>query len=125
MNILLVDDSRTMRIMQKHALTPIGGVTFFEATDGVEAMKVIAAHPAGFDLIMVDWNMPNMNGLEFITKVRETDRKTPMIMVTTEGDKSKVMNAIQAGVNNFVVKPFSAEGLLGKAQQTLAKAKAA
>jgi two-component system chemotaxis response regulator CheY len=125
MNILLVDDSRTMRIMQKHALTPLGGVTFFEAVDGVDAMKQIAAHPAGFDLIMVDWNMPNMNGLELITKIRETDRKTPIIMVTTEGDKSKVMNAIQAGVNSFVVKPFSAEGLLTKAQQTLAKLKAA
>jgi len=125
MNILLVDDSRTMRIMQKHALTPLGSVTFFEATDGVEAMKVIAAHPAGFELIMVDWNMPNMNGLELITKIRETDRKTPIIMVTTEGDKSKVMNAIQAGVSSFVVKPFSAEALLGKAQQVLAKSKAA
>jgi two-component system, chemotaxis family, chemotaxis protein CheY len=125
MNILLVDDSRTMRIMQKHALTPLGGVTFFEAPDGVEGMKMMAAHPARFDLILVDWNMPNMNGLEFITKVRETDKKTPIIMVTTEGDKARVMDAIKAGVNSFVVKPFSAEGLLGKAQQTLAKAKVA
>jgi len=125
MNILLVDDSKTMRIIQRKALAALGEITFAEAADGVEAMAVIAAHPAGFDLIVVDWNMPNMNGLELVTKIRETDKKTLLIMATTEAEKQRVIDALKAGVNNYVVKPFTADSLQEKVRQTLAKAKAA
>jgi two-component system chemotaxis response regulator CheY len=112
--------------MQKHALTPIApAVLFFEAGDGIEALKVISASHAGFDLMFVDWNMPNMDGLQLITKIRETDWKTPIIMVTTEGEKGHVLDAIKAGASSYVVKPFSAVALLAKAQQMLAKPKAA
>ena len=128
MKILLVDDSRTMRNIQKKTLEALGpGVEFSEAGDGLEALTVLASAKSGggFDLVMVDWNMPNMNGLELITKIRETDKRTPLIMATTEAEKQRVLDAIRAGVNNYVVKPFTPDALLSKVQQTLEKAKAA
>jgi len=125
MKFLLIDDSRTMRNIQKKVLSAIPGTEFAEANDGLEALCVIAATPGGFDLMIVDWNMPIMDGLTMVKKVRETDKKTLMIMATTEAEKSRVLDAIRAGVNNYVVKPFTPEGLLEKVNQTLAKAKAA
>jgi two-component system chemotaxis response regulator CheY len=125
MKCLLVDDSRTMRNIQKKVLCALPGVEFSEAGDGVEALSVIAATPGGFDLMIVDWNMPNMDGITLVKKVRETDKKTLLIMATTEAEKSRVLDAIRAGVNNYVVKPFTPEGLLEKISTTLAKAKAA
>jgi two-component system chemotaxis response regulator CheY len=125
MKILIVDDSRTMRMMLKHALTPLGPVAFVEAVDGVEGLKAFATFPSGYDLVLVDWNMPHMNGLEMIGKVREIDKKTPIIMVTTEGEKDHVLDALRAGANSYVIKPFSPETLLAKTQQVLGKAKAA
>ena len=124
MKILLVDDSRTMRNVQKKALEGLGASEFAEAGDGVEGLAVVAKG-GGFDLMLVDWNMPNMDGLTFVTKVREADKKTPIIMCTTEAEKQRVIDAIKAGVNNYVVKPFTAEGMMDKVRQTLAKAKAA
>ncbi len=125
MNILLVDDSKTMRNIQKKVLTSLGEVTFAEAGDGVEALAVIAAQPTKFDMVLVDWNMPNMNGLELVTKIRETDKKTLLIMATTEAEKSRVLDALRAGVNNYVLKPFTPESLMEKVRATLTRAKAA
>lgn len=125
MKILLVDDSKTMRTIQRKTLEPIGGLEFVEAADGVEALAAIAANPAGFGLLLVDWNMPNMDGHTLVTKVRATDKKTPIVMCTTEAEKTRVIEAIKAGVNNYVVKPFTPEGLTEKVKQTLEKAKAA
>ena len=110
---------------RKRCCQPLPGVEFAEAGDGLEALSVIASTAGGFDLMMVDWNMPNMDGITLVKKVRETDKKTLMIMATTEAEKSRVLDAIRAGVNNYVVKPFTPEGLLEKVSQTLAKAKAA
>lgn len=125
MKILLVDDSKTMRNIQKKVLEGLGGVEFAEAGDGVEALTAISANPAGFNLILVDWNMPNMDGHTFVTRVRASDKKTPMIMCTTEAEKSRVVDALKAGVNNYVVKPFTPEVLLEKVKGTLEKLKAA
>ncbi|MGE5607774.1 MAG: response regulator [Bacillota bacterium] len=125
MKVLLVDDSRTMRNIQKKVLGALGPVEFSEAGDGVEALSVIAATPTGFDLVLVDWNMPNMDGHTLVQKIREKDKKTPLIMVTTEAEKTRVIDAIKAGVNNYVVKPFTPEALLERVNQTLAKLKAA
>ena len=125
MNVLLVDDSRTMRTIQKNALAALGPVTCVEAADGAEGLKAIAAAAAPFDLMLVDWNMPNLNGLEMVTAVRQTDRRTPIIMVTTEGEKDRVLEAVRAGANNYVLKPFKPEDLVAKVQLTLARAKAA
>jgi two-component system chemotaxis response regulator CheY len=122
MNILLVDDSKTMRNIQKKTLAALApDVQFSEAGDGVEAMVVISTKTQ-FDVILVDWNMPNMDGITLIRKIRETDKATPLIMATTEAEKGRVLEALKAGVNNYVVKPFTADSLLEKVQQTLTKA---
>lgn len=119
MKILLVDDSRTIRNIQKNTLKALGYEDIAEASDGIEALACIAkARP---DLILVDWNMPNMDGITMIKKVRETDKTMPIIMVTTEAEKTRVMEAVKAGVNNYVVKPFTAETLAEKINQTMAK----
>lgn len=121
MKILLVDDSRTMRNIQKKALGEIAaGVEFAEAGDGVEALALLEG--GAFDLVLVDWNMPNMDGLTLVRKVRQTDKGTRLVMCTTEAEKARVIEAIKAGVNNYVVKPFTAEALTEKVKQTLARA---
>jgi len=125
MKCLLVDDSKTMRIIQRSALASIPGIEFAEAGDGVEALAAMARTPGGFTFAIVDWNMPNLDGISLIKKVRETDRRTLLIMVTTEAEKPRVLDAIRAGVNNYLIKPFDATELLQKVQQTLEKAKAA
>lgn len=122
MRILLVDDSRTIRNIQKNTLAGMGHTDVLEAADGQEALTVLAAQRP--DLMLVDWNMPNMDGIALVRKVRETDKALPMIMVTTEAERSRVMEALKAGVNNYVVKPFTAETLGEKIQQTMAKAAA-
>lgn len=124
MKVLLVDDSRTMRNIQKKVLGVLGPVEFAEAGDGMEALNVIAATPGGFDLVLVDWNMPNMDGHTLVQRIREKDKKTPLVMVTTEAEKTRVIDAIKAGVNNYVVKPFTPEALMERVNQTLAKMQA-
>lgn len=119
MKILLVDDSRTIRNIQKNVLSQIGYTDIAEAGDGVEALQEIAAHRP--DLVLVDWNMPNMDGITLVRRIRETDRMLPLVMVTTEAEKSRVLEAIKAGVNNYVVKPFTAETLAEKITQTLSR----
>ncbi len=123
MNILLVDDSRTIRNIQKNVLGQLGYTDIVEAGDGVEAIiKFTEKTP---DLMLVDWNMPNMDGLTLVRKIRETNRSVPIIMVTTEAEKSRVLEAIKAGVNNYCVKPFTVESLGEKIRQTMAKVTAA
>ena len=121
MKILLVDDSKTMRSVQKRTLMQMGEIEFIEAGDGIEALHVIATS-GGFDLGLIDWNMPNMDGRTLICKIRETDKKTPLIMCTTEAEKPRILEALKAGVNNYIVKPFASEVLLEKVQATLKKA---
>lgn len=123
MRALLADSSRTMRSIEKSILKEIGYSQFEEAVDGQDALsKADAFKP---DLILVDWNMPNMDGITFVRRYRARGRSTPIIMVTTEADKARVVEAIKAGVNNYVVKPFTPETLSQRIQETLAKAKAA
>ena len=122
MRILLVDDSKTMRNIQKKVLTALNVTEFGEAGDGLEALSAIAAAGAQkFDLILIDWNMPNMDGHTLVGKIREKDKTTPLIMCTTEAEKTRVVEAIKAGVNNYIIKPFTPEALLEKVQQTLAR----
>ncbi len=119
MKILLVDDSRTIRNIQKNTLKTLGHTDITEAADGIEALACLAKERP--ELMLVDWNMPNMDGITLIKKVRETDKALPIIMVTTEAEKSRVLEAVKAGVNNYVVKPFTAETLSEKIEQTMAK----
>jgi len=119
MKILLVDDSRTIRNIQKNVLAQLGHTEVAEAADGVEALKMIAESRP--DLALIDWNMPNMDGITLVRKIRETDKNLPLMMCTTEAEKTRVLEAIKAGVNNYVVKPFTAETLAEKINATLAK----
>jgi two-component system chemotaxis response regulator CheY len=120
MRILLVDDSKTMRNIQQKVLADLQ-CDFGEAGDGVEALKVLRSSEP-FDLVLVDWNMPNMDGHTLVCKIRETDKETPLVMCTTEAEKSRVVEALKAGVNNYVIKPFTPQGLVEKVKQTLEKA---
>ena len=121
MKFLLVDDSRTMRNIWKKVVSAINGAEVFEAGDGVEGLKQITEN-GPFDVMLVDWNMPNMDGLTMVTKVRENDKKSIIIMCTTEAEKPRIIEAIKAGVNNYVVKPFTPDTLLTKIDETLKKA---
>ena len=111
MNILIVDDFSTMRRIIRGALKTIGFNNIFEAEDGKAALKILAAENIG--LIMSDWLMPNMNGLELLKAVRADDqlKNIPFVMVTAEGQKKNAMDAVESGVSNYIVKPFTPETL--------------
>ncbi len=109
MKILVVDDFSTMRRIVKNVLKQLGFENIEEAEDGAQALAKLKT--GGFGFVVTDWNMPNMDGLEFLKKTREDAaiKDTPILMVTAEAEKDKVVAAIQAGVNNYIVKPFTAE----------------
>lgn len=106
--VLVVDDSAVMRQIIKKNLKELGFTDLTEAEDGAAGLK--AAGDGAFDLIVSDWNMPNMTGLEFLKAVRADGglKGVAFIMVTSEADKEKIMEAVQAGVNQYIVKPFNA-----------------
>lgn len=114
MKILLVDDSTTMRRIQKNTLEKLGHTDVVEAGDGAEAIKALAA--GGFELVLMDWNMPNMTGIEALKliKANPATKAIPVIMVTSESEKTRIMEAIQSGAANYVVKPFQPETLAEK-----------
>lgn len=109
LNILVVDDSAVMRKIIKKALTDskYSDASISEAGDGQEGLDEF--DPKQTDLILADWNMPNLNGLEFIKKVREikASKKVVIIMVTTEGSAGKMEEAMDNGVDNYITKPFT------------------
>jgi two-component system chemotaxis response regulator CheY len=119
MKVLLVDDSRTIRNIEKKTFAQLGCSDVMEAADGVEALQQIGQTRP--DLVLIDWNMPNMDGITLVRKIRETDKTLPLIMCTTEAEKSRVIEAVQAGVNNYLVKPFTPETLKEKVEATMAK----
>ena len=123
MKILLVDDSRTIRNIQKNVLKQLGHTDVIEAEDGVQALSMFNEQPP--DLMLIDWNMPNMDGITLVRKIRESNKSVPMIMCTTEAEKARVLEAVKAGVNNYIVKPFTVESLGEKIEQTLSKLAAA
>lgn len=117
--IMVVDDSKTMRRLQTNMLVSIGFANVTEAEDGNVALKELEAN-TDIELILLDWNMPNLGGLETLKKIKampET-KHIPVIMVTSEAEKTKVLVAVQAGVAGYVVKPFG-EGALEKQVKTV------
>lgn len=119
MKVMLIDDSKTMRNIQKGILNQLGYTNLEEACDGLDALSKVGAFQP--ELLLVDWNMPNMDGLTFVKKYREQGNKAAIIMVTTEAEKSRVVEAIKAGVNNYVVKPFTPDLLGERIKETLAR----
>lgn len=119
MRILVVDDFQTMRRIVINLLRQLGFTNVVEASDGMLGLEKV--RDDNIDLVISDWNMPNMSGMEFLRALR-TDEKyksLPFIMVTAEGKKENVIAAVQAGVNNYIVKPFNAATLKEKLMKVI------
>lgn len=115
MRVLLVDDSMSMRRIQRTQLGNCGVTDIVEAEDGVDALeKLEAAMPV--DIVCLDINMPRMDGMSCLKKIRENPafKDVKVVMVTSESEKKKVIEAIQAGANNYLVKPFTPDSLKEK-----------
>lgn len=116
LRVLVADDSLTMRKIICNVLNSIGIKRDFitEAEDGLDALGKVKANK--FDLILTDWNMPNMDGLTLVQNLRKlpSTKDIPIVMVTTEGSKECVVTALRNGVNNYIVKPFDAPTLKNK-----------
>jgi len=117
LKVLVVDDFATMRRIVKGVLKQLGFSDIIEADDGANALKELKKEKVG--LIVSDWNMPNMTGLDLLKAVRgDGDLKSiPFLMVTAEGQKENVVQAVQAGVNNYIVKPFTPETFKDKLEK--------
>lgn len=120
MKILVVDDSSTMRRIINNTLQRLGYVDILEAEHGLEAWDILDQN-SDIGVLITDWNMPEMNGLELVKKTRADSRfaDIPIIMITTEGGKAEVITAIKAGVNNYIVKPFTPQVLKEKLEVVL------
>lgn len=116
MNALIVDDSRAMRRILRQIVEPLG-FQISESGNGIEGLKSLTDRP-DTELVLVDWNMPEMNGFEFVKAVRANPayERIKMVMVTTETEPSKMARALIAGVDEFLMKPFTPEMLLEKLQ---------
>ncbi len=114
MKVLVVDDFSTMRRIVKNILRQLGFTNLVEADDGTTAWEVINSDK--IDFIVSDWNMPQMTGIELLRKVRASDKyaNTPFLMVTAEAQQENIIEAVQAKVSNYIVKPFTAEILKQK-----------
>ncbi len=117
--ILIVDDFATMRRIMKNILKQLGFTNVVEADDGTSALEEL--EKGSFDLIVSDWNMPKMSGLDLLKSVRGSEKykNIPFLMVTAEAQKQNVIEAVQAGVSNYVVKPFTAEAISDKLTKIL------
>ncbi len=104
-----------MRKIILRSLQAVGVTDIAEAADGAEAVAMFK--PGDFDMVLTDWNMPGLTGLEVLQQIRAQDPKVPVIMVTTEAEKSRVLQAIQAGVTDYLVKPFTADTLREKLEK--------
>ncbi|MBN1942054.1 MAG: response regulator [Phycisphaerae bacterium] len=122
-NAMVIDDSGIMRKMVMRSLSEakIAEFTFTEGTDGQDALSKF--DPSVHEMIFVDWNMPNMNGLEFVKKIREmTDHHIPVVMITTESTMGKVEEAMEGGaVDTFICKPFTTEVIQKKLEPLFEK----
>jgi two-component system chemotaxis response regulator CheY len=119
MKILVVDDFATMRKVIRNLLKQSGYENITEAEDGVQAMNVLKS--TKIDFVISDWNMPNMTGIELLRAVRSDNDlcAMPFLMVTAESLKENVVEAVKAGVSNYIVKPFTAEVLGEKIEKIL------
>lgn len=116
--VLVVDDSGVMRKIIIRALNACGVTEIVEAGDGVEALVKIAENE--ISLVMTDWNMPNKNGLQLLQEIRASGSKVPVIMITTEAEAGRVKEAIVAGVNDYLAKPFEHDALKAKIDRFVA-----
>lgn len=122
LRILIVDDVSSMRGLIRDGLSKMfADLSLDEAADGREALEKL--QEASYDLVLCDWIMPEISGDQLLRCIRNSPRlkDLPFIMITTKGEKESVMEALQAGANDYVVKPFTAEGLAERIQKTLSR----
>lgn len=121
LKFLVVDDSVTMRRIVLNSLKQIGHESFVEASDGRDALNKLAADDS-INFIITDWNMPDVSGLDLVKSVRANPKTAniPILMVTTRGMKEDIVEALNAKVNNYVVKPFTPQVLREKIEQIIA-----
>jgi two-component system, chemotaxis family, chemotaxis protein CheY len=121
LRFLVVDDSVTMRRIVLNSLKQIGHEEFVEAADGREALTKLTADDS-INFVITDWNMPDVTGLDFVKQVRANPKYAalPILMVTTRGMKEDIVEALQAKVNNYIVKPFTPLVLREKIEQIIA-----
>ncbi len=117
MKILIVDDFSTMRRIIKNLLRDLGFTNTSEADDGQTALPML--QQGNFDFLITDWNMPGMEGIELLKRVRADDnlKSMPVLLVTAEAKKEQIVEAAQAGVNGYIVKPFTAGTLKEKIEK--------
>lgn len=117
LKILVVDDFSTMRRIIRNILKQLGYVNVEEAEDGDVAFEKL--REGSFDFVITDWNMPNMTGLDLLKNIRADDvlKDLPVLIVTAEAEKENVVQAAQAGVNDYIVKPFTADVLKTKIER--------
>ncbi len=123
LKFLIVDDSVTMRRIVANSLKTIGHEVFAEASDGREALQKLSLDDS-INFVITDWNMPDVSGLELVKSIRADQKfgKIPILMVTTRGLKEDILEALQAKVNNYIVKPFTPQILREKIEQIVASA---
>ena len=115
MKVLVVDDSSMIRRLIKGMLEKSGFTDIVEATNGKEAVATARSESLG--LILMDWNMPEVTGLEAVQSIRAAGNQVPIVMVTTEAEKQRVVTAVQAGINDYLVKPFTPEALIERVKK--------
>ncbi len=117
MKILVVDDFSTMRRIVKNLLRDLGFTNTVEADDGKSALPILEA--GGIDFLVTDWNMPGMTGIDLLKAVRANPKlvSLPVLMVTAEAKREQIVMAAQAGVNGYVIKPFTAATLKEKIEK--------
>lgn len=115
MQAIVIDDSRAMRMILKRTVQKLG-FEVSEAGDGREALDLLATMPDAPELALIDWNMPNMNGLEFVSAARADPklRQMTLVMVTTESEHSQIVRALAAGAHEYVIKPFTEGAMIEK-----------
>lgn len=114
MHVLVVDDFATMRRIITNVLKQLGYETILEAEDGAKALQIMETEQV--DFVITDWNMPQMSGLDLLLAIRASEDKKhiPVLMVTAEAMQENIVKAAQAGVNNYIIKPFDAKTLSEK-----------
>ena len=123
MRALVADDSAVMRRILMGTLVRLGITDVDEAENGEEAVEAFGK--ADYGLVLLDWNMPKMNGFEALKAIRSKTTQIPVIMVTAEAEKDRVIEALKAGANNYVIKPFKPDVIAKKIEETLSRAGAA
>ena len=117
LNVLVVDDSKTMVRIISNTLSRIGVKNILSAYNGKEGLEQYILNK--LDIVFTDWNMPVMNGLELVKHIRKINQDIPIVMITTEGGKREVITALKAGVDNYIIKPFTPQVLREKLSDIL------